>query len=320
MLNSEFSLIQRYFAQQNMDRSDVLLGIGDDAALLRSPFHQELVVSLDMLVAGRHFFLDADPYSVGHKSLAVNLSDLAAMGAEPAWFTLAIALPEVDEHWLTGFCQGLFRLAQQFGVQLVGGDTTRGALTIAIQAHGWVPQGQALRRDGARPGDIIFVTGTLGDAGLALAAALKQIDIPVQHKAYLQARLDRPSPRIQQGRDLRGLASAAIDISDGLAQDLGHILERSQVGARLAVDDLPRSSALAVSHDVAIATQLGAGDDYELCFCVPPERVTQLQTLTQSWDCACTRIGIIEAELGLRCCRGDGSDYHIESTGYDHFC
>ena len=272
MTVSEFTLIQRYFETQTQVRGDVILGIGDDCALLKVPSDASLAVSLDMLVAGVHFFADADPEGIGHKALAVNLSDLAAMGASPAWITLALSLPKADAAWLEGFCRGLFALATRFQVQLIGGDTSRGPLTISIQAHGFVPQGKALRRSGARPGDRVYVTGTLGDAALALASTRGQVTIPGAYQAYLQARLERPTPRILQGLGLRGLASAAIDISDGLAQDLGHILERSGVGARLNVDRVPRSGALNDCLDAAAALPLAltGGDDYELCFTAAP--------------------------------------------------
>ncbi|MFO1352685.1 MAG: thiamine-phosphate kinase, partial [Gammaproteobacteria bacterium] len=234
MAASEFDLIERYFARQAVMRPDVPLGIGDDCALLAAPPGRLLAVSIDMLVAGVHFFADADPEGIGHKALAVNLSDLAAAGAEPAWVTLALALPAPDDAWLARFCAGFFGLAARHGVQLVGGDTTRGPLTIAVQAHGFVDPAQALRRDGARVGDAVFVTGTPGDAGLALAAARNEVAIAdLDQRRYLDARLQRPTPRLRQGRDLAGLASAAIDVSDGLAQDLSHILKRSGVGARL---------------------------------------------------------------------------------------
>lgn len=317
---SEFDLIRRYFARP-ASRPDVLLGIGDDGALLTVPAGETLAVTLDMLAAGVHFAAAADPEGIGHKALAVNLSDLAAMGAAPAWATLALAMPRADEAWLEGFCRGLFALAQRHGVQLVGGDTTRGPLTIAIQAHGFVPPGAALRRDGARPGDIVMVTGTPGDAALALAAAQGRATLPATHRDYLQARLERPTPRIQQGLDLRGLASAAIDVSDGLAQDLGHILERSGAGACLEVERLPRSPALAASTDAeqAIALALAGGDDYELCFTVPPTRLAQVQAAAARWDCRCTAIGVIEAAPGLRCRHGDATPYRLGRSGYDHF-
>lgn len=321
MTISEFSLIERYFAQQSLSRSDVVLGIGDDCALLAVPGGEVLAVTLDMLVAGVHFFADAHPEGIGHKSLAVNLSDLAAMGAIPTWATLALSLPDFDETWLKSFCGGFFSLAQHFGVQLVGGDTTRGPLTITIQAHGLVPEDKALRRNGARPGDRIFVTGILGDAGLALAAAQDRETISPIHQDYLQARLERPLPRVHEGVSLRGLASAAIDISDGLAQDLGHILERSQVGARLYVDRLPYSQALAetLNRETGLAMMLGSGDDYELCFTVPAQKVGRVRDLARTWECRCTEIGIIETELGLRCQRSDGTPYRTERLGYDHF-
>lgn len=319
---SEFSLIDRYFAARGPRRPDVALGIGDDCALLVPPAGEQLVVTLDTLVADVHFFAGADPEGIGHKALAVNLSDLAAMGATPAWVTLALTLPRADEDWLEQFCRGLFALADRYGVQLVGGDTTHGPVTvITLQAHGFVPPGQALRRDGAKPGDGIYVTGTPGDAGLALAAAYGKTTVGAAYHAYVRARLERPEPRITQGVALRGVASAAIDISDGLAQDLGHILERSAVGARLDVEQLPLSSALTASldRDDTIITALTGGDDYELCFTVPPERTAQLEALATDWDCCCTRIGVMTAEPGLRLVQADGSTFHLKRLGYDHF-
>ncbi len=319
---SEFSLIDRYFAGHSRHRPDVALGIGDDCALLIPPLGQQLAVTLDTLIADVHFFANADPEGIGHKALAVNLSDLAAMGALPAWATLALTLPKIDEDWLAQFCRGLFALAEDRGVTLVGGDTTHGPTTvITIQAMGFVPPGEALRRDGAKLGDVIYVTGTPGDAGLALAAAFGQATVAPEHIADVQSRLERPQPRITQGLALRGVASAAIDVSDGLAQDLGHILERSEVGARLTVDRLPLSPALIASleRDAALRMALTGGDDYELCFTVPPEQATRLETLAAGWNCRCTRIGVIEAEPGLRLVRSDGSTFPLERLGYDHF-
>ncbi|HCK82469.1 MAG TPA: thiamine-phosphate kinase [Candidatus Competibacter sp.] len=319
---SEFSLIDRYFSAQRVRRADVALGIGDDGALLLPPGDQQLVVTLDALVADVHFFADADPEGIGHKALAVNLSDLAAMGATPAWATLALVLPRADEAWLARFRRGLFALAERHRMQLVGGDTTRGPTTvITLQAHGFVPPGLALRRDGAKPGDGIYVTGTPGDAGLALAVAYGKTTVAAAHRDYLQARLERPQPRIAQGLALRGIASAAIDISDGLAQDLGHILERSGVGARLEVDRLPLSPALLAGSDrrAALAVALSGGDDYELCFTAPPERVARLESTALGWDCRCTRIGAITAEPGLRLVGAESSAFHLERLGYDHF-
>ena len=319
---SEFSLIDSYFAAHGLRRPDVALGIGDDCAVLIPPTDQHLVVTMDTLVADVHFFAATDPEGLGHKALAVNLSDLAAMGSMPAWATLALTLPKADEDWLERFCRGLFALADRYGVQLVGGDTTHGpVITITIQAHGLVPPGSALRRVGAKPGDGIYVTGTPGDAGLALAAAYGKAAVAPEYRAYIQQRLERPEPRLAEGAALRGVASAAIDISDGLAQDLGHILERSRAGARLDVDRLPLSLALIASldRDAAIVTALASGDDYELCFTVPPERIARLERAATTWECRCTRIGIITAEPGLQLVRADGSAFHLERLGYDHF-
>jgi len=321
MANAEFALIQRFFASRAGQRADVALGIGDDAALLRPSPSEVLVATVDTMVAGAHFLADAAPAGIGHKALAVNLSDLAAMGAAPAWATLALTLPAVDEPWLTGFCEGFFALAERFDVQLVGGDVTRGPLTITVQVHGFVSEPLALRRDGARPGDVVCVTGFPGDAGLALAIADDRAHVPAAQLSYLQDRLERPMPRIRQGIDLRELASAAIDISDGLAQDLGHILTRSGVGARLDVDKFPRSPALAACADTEMVLQaiLAGGDDYELCFTAPPEQLARIQALAADWDCACSEIGIIQAEPGLRCQYADGTPYPLAKLGYDHF-
>jgi len=317
--NSEFAIIERYF-QGSSARSDVLLGIGDDAALLTPPPGQSLVVTVDLLAAGVHFLADADPRGIGHKSLAVNLSDLAAMGAEPAWGTLAIALPGVEPDWLAAFCEGFFSLAEQYNLQLVGGDTTRGPLTISVQVHGFVPADQALRRDGARPGDRIMITGIPGEAALALAGLQGRAELPGAHRDTLLARLERPSPRIVQGLDLRGLATSAIDISDGLVQDLGHILRRSQVGARLLLERLPRSVALqGVEPGLALDCQLGGGDDYELLFTVAPPRLAELRRRAAAWDCELTEIGEIKTGGDLRLIRADGSVYTPTTGGFDHF-
>lgn len=319
---SEFDLIERYFTATPIERPDVALGIGDDCALLLPPAGQQLVVTIDTLVADVHFFPGADPEGLGHKALAVNLSDLAAMGAVPAWATLALALPKVNEAWLSRFCRGFFQLAERYQVQLVGGDTTHGSnTTITIQAHGFVLPGQALRRDGAKVGDDIYVTGTPGDAGLALAVAYGSTTVTAEHREYLQARLERPEPRIPQGLALRGIASAAIDISDGLAQDLSHILKRSGVGAVLEIEHLPLSTAMSASLDLDAArkTALASGDDYELCFTAPPARAVLIETAAMAWDCRCTRIGTVTVEPGLRLVRADGSTFTLERFGYDHF-
>ncbi len=316
---NEFELIRTYFACQPVARRDVALGIGDDAAVLQPPPGQQLVVTTDLLVSGVHFLPDVEPASLGHKALAVNLSDLAAMGAEPAWFLLNIALPLVDEKWLAGFCDGLFALARQYNVQLVGGDTSRGPLTIAIEAHGFVPAGQALTRSGARPGDRIFVTGTLGDAGLALRHRQGRLQLAAAELPACVKRLDRPMPRIEEGLLLRAVAASAIDISDGLVADLGHILEQSRAGARVDLGRLPVSSAYrAHLHDAGWDVALANGDDYELCFTVPPEKLTALEKIKSRFP-DITEIGIIESEPGLRIVDVAGKPYVPKTTGHDHF-
>ena len=315
MPTTEFDLIERFFAGHDRHR-DVLLGVGDDAALLAPPPPGEaLVVTIDTLVAGVHFLADGDPQALGHKLLAVSLSDLAAMGASPAWATLALTLPEPDEAWLESFCRGLFELASEYEVALVGGDTTRGPLTLTLQAAGHVPPELALRRAGARPGDAVCVTGTLGDAALALAPPG---DLQAGEADFLQQRLDRPTPRVATGLALRGLATAAIDLSDGLAADLGHVLEASGVGASLDLVRLPLSPPLRRLADMGDWTHpLAGGDDYELCFTLPAARLAELETLDCGVDV--TRIGTVEAEPGLRLVAPDGSPYTLTRAGYDHF-
>ena len=293
-------------------------GIGDDAALLRPPHDQQLAVTTDLLVSGVHFFPDVDPESLGHKALAVNLSDLAAMGAEPAWFLLNLTLPEADTRWLERFCQGMFRLAREYNVQLVGGDTSRGPLAIAIEAHGFVPPSMTLRRSGAKAGDQIYVTGTLGDAALALQHRLGKLRLPERDLAAVAERLDRPTPRVREGMALRRIARGAIDISDGLVADLGHILERSQVGARVFLDRIPVSPRCR-SHlrQAGWETVLAGGDDYELCFTVPRENIVALEKL--QFSCGFQCIGGIEQEPGLRIMDESGRPYHPQETGHDHF-
>jgi len=321
MTCSEFDLIRRFFSEQPIQRADVPLGIGDDAALLTAPANNLLAVSVDTLIAGVHFPLDAAAQAIGYKSLAVNLSDLAAMGAEPAWVTLALTLPTPDETWLDGFARGFFELANQHGVQLVGGDTTRGPLSITVQVTGFVPQGQALTRRGAQPGDDIFLTGTVGDAGLGLGLFQQLSDKKSVEKnaaaAILIQRLEYPTPRISTGLALRNRASSAIDVSDGLAADLGHVLTASGAGADINVDRLPLSAAYA-----SFATQddwqaaVSAGDDYELCFTLP---AGQEAAVLAELDCRCTRIGKISANTGLRWSDTDGRELRLRRTGFDHF-
>jgi thiamine-monophosphate kinase len=317
---NEFELIARYFARQPVTRADVVLGIGDDAALLAVPADYELVVSTDMLVAGVHFLQSTDAVSIGHKALAVNLSDMAAMGAAPAWFTLNLSLPAVDPLWLDGFCRGMFALARQFDVALVGGDTTRGPLTIGIQIMGFAPRGQALRRAGASPGDRIYVTGALGDAALGLRVAQHRLDLPKEHRDHVLARLNCPTPRVPAGLGLRGIASACIDISDGLVADLGHILEASRVGASIHLQRLPLSPAYAAAFAQAgWDPALAGGDDYELCFTVPPEREPALRRAAAQLGVTCAQIGEIEAGSGLRILDAHGQPWALKDSGYDHF-
>ncbi|OYY74828.1 MAG: thiamine-phosphate kinase [Gammaproteobacteria bacterium 28-57-27] len=315
----EFELIRRFFFTQVVDaEAGVVLGIGDDAALLQPTPNHHLVVTTDTLVEGVHFLADDDPASLGHKALAVNLSDLAAMGARPRWVLLNLSLPTVDEDWLQAFADGLLALARQHGVRLVGGDTVRGALNITITALGERPAsaGQAMRRSGAQVGDWIAVSGVPGEAALGLAQRLGRLNLPAALAAQALARLHRPTPRVELGLALRDIASSAVDISDGLAQDLGHILTASGVGATLELAKLPRSPVLdAVPQDEAWQAQLAGGDDYELLFTLPASALDALAHLPGKM----TLIGRIEAEPGLRLRRDDGSLFTLARKGHDHF-
>jgi len=307
---SEFALIQRFFTQQPVKNPSTRLGIGDDCALMSIPEGFELAITTDTMVENVHFFAGADPELLGHKLLAVNLSDLAAMGAKPVSVTLALTLPKVDETWLTAFAKGLLSLAERYSVDLIGGDTTSGPLTLTVQAMGLVPKGRALRRSAARPGDFIYLTGCLGDAGLGLK--IKQGYSCADSKAAL-TRFNQPEPQIEAGQALIGIANACIDLSDGLSGDLGHILEQSRVGACLDWDALPLSKAvLAYINDTGDwPMPLTAGDDYELCFTVSPEQAAQLTI-------AATKIGVIEAQPGLRLNKS-GTIKPLEVKGFEHF-
>ncbi len=317
---SEFSLIENYFSKLTSARQDVSLGIGDDCALLQCPSGKEMAVSIDTLVEGVHFFADVSPKALGYKSLAVNLSDLAAMGAEPAWFTLALTLPEHKPDWLRAFTEGLSLAAKPANIQLVGGDTTRGPLTISIQVHGLIDKRRALRRDGANIGDRIYVTGTLGDAGAALKRRLENWSPEVFEETdwqYLQQRLEYPTPRYQLGQQILDYASSAIDISDGLLADLGHILERSHKGAVINPAQLPLSASLKkLPQEICLPLAMGSGDDYELCFTVPAEHADKLEQFDLNIHC----IGEITAEKGLRLVDETGKEMNIDARkGYDHF-
>lgn len=307
----EFELIRRYFKTLTPPRRDVRLGIGDDAALLKLPPGHELAVTTDTLVAGRHFAEDAAPEGIGWKSLAVNLSDLAAMGAEPRWFTLALTVRLADPLWLQGFAAGLRASADAAQVTLVGGDTTQGPLSITITAMGVVPAGRAIRRSGAKPGDAICVTGTLGDAALAL-------ELGEQAPVTLKQRLHRPMPRLKAGRALCGIARAAIDLSDGLAGDLDHILAASGVGADIHIPRLPASMDFAtlVPPESRLKLQVAGGDDYELCFCLPP---AQLKDVRRKLGVPVTEIGRISKTKGLRFLDASGKTVTVAPHGYRHF-
>ena len=316
MALSEFDIIARYFTRQGSYRDDVVLGVGDDAALLKVPAGRQLVVAVDTLVAGRHFPEGTVPFDIGWKALAVNLSDLAAMGATPAWATLSLTMPEVDEGWLHAFADGFHALAGQYQVALVGGDTTRGPLSVSVQLQGYIEPGKALRRDAAAPGHALFVSGTLGDA----ACALEQLQAGGAVDAFLLERLNRPEPRVALGQSLAGVAAAAIDISDGLLADLRHILEASRCGATLWPQRLPASAALqALPPAAALECQFNGGDDYELCFSVAPERRAKLDAMVAGQGLVVTEIGVLDAQPGLRCQYPDGRILNPPVHGFDHF-
>ena len=321
----EFDLIARYFTRPVRRAA---LGVGDDCALLAPAPGMQLAVSSDMLVEGRHFFAGTDPERLGHKALAVNLSDLAACGARPLAFTLALALPQVDAAWLEGFSRGLLQLADAHGCELVGGDTTQGPLNICITVFGEVPTGQALLRSGAQPGDDIYVSGTLGEARLALDALRGQFALPATLLAHLRQRLERPTPRVAWGRALRGVASSALDLSDGLLGDLGHILRASGVGA--CIDTSKTINLIAISARSISATgqfdadylqqcTLAGGDDYELAFTAAPARRGAVAAAAQASGTAVARIGVVEGAPGLRLIDAQGRPVAQRYASFDHF-
>jgi thiamine-monophosphate kinase len=320
---SEFDLIKQYFTRSRRDVSGrTVLGVGDDCALLAPTPGLQLAVSSDMLVEGRHFLAGTDPDDLGHKSLAVNLSDLAAMGAAPLGFTLALALPAADPAWLDGFSRGLFALADGHGCELVGGDTTKGPLNICITIFGELAPGTALRRDAARVGDDIWISGTLGDARLALADSLGELALDEADRRLAAPRLHAPTPRVALGRLLAGgrLAHAALDISDGLVGDLGHILAASKVGAVLDLDALPAGPALMrQSRELRRRFAAAGGDDYELCFTAPAANREAVLAAGERSGTAVTRVGRIEAEAGLRFIDAGGAPLSLQLHGWDHF-
>jgi thiamine-monophosphate kinase len=317
---SEFDLIARYFTRPLQHAGRAVLGIGDDCALLAPSPGMQLAISSDMLVEGRHFFPQADPAKLGHKSLAVNLSDLAAMGARPVAFTLALSLPEARSEWLAAFSGGLFRLADEQGCELIGGDTTRGPLNICITIFGELPPGQALRRDAARIGDDIWISGTLGDARLALAGYRQEIVIDTATIEAAAVRMHEPTPRVALGIALQGIAHAAIDISDGLIGDLGHILQRSNVGATLNADALPAGPALTrLPQEMRRRFMLAGGDDYELCFTAPASGREAILAAAHTAAIPVTRVGSIEAAAGLRLTDSGGAPLDLRLNSFDHF-
>ncbi|WP_305806222.1 thiamine-phosphate kinase [Stenotrophomonas sp. YIM B06876] len=321
----EFSLIERIRAR-TVARADIVLGIGDDAALLQMPPGQQLVVTADTLNAGVHFPVQTLPADIGWKALAVNLSDLAAMGARPAWCTLALSLPAAEPHWIDAFAEGFFALADAHGMALVGGDTTRGPLSISITAMGWVPQGGALRRDGARVGDDIWVTGIPGEAAAALALwQAGKLDVAAvaaaPERELLRQRLLRPVPRLPASQRLHGIARSCVDVSDGLLADLGHICTRSGVGAEVWLERLPRSPALAALADAEQRRQwqLAGGDDYELCFTAPPQLREQVALAMEFAATPASRIGRITATLQVLALDASGVPWQPPRAGYNHF-
>lgn len=331
--DAEFSLIDRIRARA-LSRDDVVLGIGDDAALLRPPSDRELVVAMDTLNAGVHFPDDASPADIGWKALAVNLSDLAAMGAEPAWCTLSLSLPRADSDWVDGFLDGFSDLAKMHRVALVGGDTTRGPLSICITAHGFVKPGRAMRRDSARVGDDVWITGTLGDAAAALAlrglganASLARAhnigsrEEEACSREVLEARLARPQPRVEIGYVIASFATSCIDISDGLLADLGHIARASGVGMSIASDALTASAELRFFFDTDARStlQFRGGDDYELGFTAPPSARDVVQEVGHTSGVSITRIGAVTERTGVRALDVNGDEVTVSGQGFQHF-
>ena len=319
---SEFDIIYRYFSRP---APGTVLGVGDDAALIKPTAGMELAVSTDMLVCDQHFLADADPRKLGRKSLAVNLSDMAAMGARPRWATLSLALPEpmvrADEKWLEAFADGFFGLAHAHQVDLIGGDTTRGPLTICVTIIGEVAKGKALRRGGARPGDDIWISGHLGDAALALAYEQRRIVLEPAEIAKCLPALHTPTARVGLGQRLIGIAGSAIDISDGLLADLGHILKSSKVAAVIKMDEISCSTSMKkyLPQMLAIKCLLAGGDDYELCFTAPESKRGKIEILSRELGIPLTRIGRIREGEGLVVLDAAGKMITLETKGYDHF-
>ncbi len=319
MLNSESELIEQFFRGLGATRSDVTLGIGDDAALLSMDGGSELVLTTDALVEGVHFLPGAPPHSLGHRALAVNLSDIAAMGATPRWALLALNLPQADERWLQPFADGFGALARVHNVALVGGNVTRGPLSITVQLAGAVTRGQALRRDGAHPGDGLYVSGYVGDAAAGLAVLRDGLQVDTEAADYLRRRFEYPTPRVELGQELRSLASACIDISDGLYLDAQRLLAASGCSARVEITRLPLSPAMRVAlGERAWRFALDGGEDYELCFTVSPDREPVLAELAERIGTPLTCIGRIRAGCGIELERNN-SVMQFSPLGFDHF-
>lgn len=317
----EFDLIHQLSCAQNIRRDEVALGIGDDAAVLDVPTGKQLVMSTDTLNPDVHFSQESSASDIGYKSLAVNLSDIAAMGAEPVAASLSLSLPELNTQWLQDFSRGFFALADYFKVQLVGGDTVQGPLSISVTAYGLVEKDRAITRSGACPGDSIYVTGVLGDAGAALLVLQGELSLTGSQASYLMERLHRPVPRVGPGQSLQGIASSMIDISDGLAADLGHILENSSCGAMIRIDQLPISAVLDECFESASGYHcpLYGGDDYELCFTVPEYARHEAESMMMQHQLPVSCVGTIEEGDGLRLLQPDGTIAAALSDGYQHF-
>jgi thiamine-monophosphate kinase len=317
----EFELINRFFTGRGITRRDVDLGIGDDCALVTIPDGCQLAVTTDTLVEGVHFFSDISPKALGHRILAVNLSDLAAMGAEPAWISIGLTLPNVDETWLEQFTEGMHDIAEYYNVQLIGGDTTQGPLTITVCAKGIVPKGKALTRSGAKVGDWLYVTGDLGDAALAIEARKQGWELSDADRSYVQKRFDYPAPQVAAGQVLRGLANSAIDISDGLLADLNHILTHSGVGATIHADKVPLSNALKnlPDEEVRLMLAMAYGDDYQLLFTVSDSNRVAVEKRLAEYGVTPTCIGQINANAGDVSLLYKDKPWPFPATGFEHF-
>jgi thiamine-monophosphate kinase len=318
---NEFELIENFFKHLTVPGPDVLCGIGDDCAVIKVPEGSELVVSVDTLVSGVHFFSSVNPYDLGYKSLAVNISDIAAMGARPKWVTLSITLPEIANSWLQDFTAGFSKLANKYSIALVGGDLTNGPLSVSVQIFGICDEGKSLKRNGARPGDDIYISGYLGAAAYALSTLSSEKDQNSSIHDYCHDRLLRPEPRVVLGERLVDLATSAIDISDGLASDLGHITNASEVGASIMLSRIPLHEEIKNIEDEnrIWETVLCVGDDYELCFTAPESTREEISNLINDLDYPVTRIGTIESTNEVNWLLANGVKFSPKKSGYKHF-